>query len=300
MKFIDLTGKKINKLTVLNRDFSAKTRVAWKCLCDCGKETTVFSNNILTGHTKSCGCEKRHEDIRGQMFGNFLVEENAGVYKRQIKWSCICKICNNKKIFLSSQLRSQFHSGINLKCNFCYEMKENNKRLSKMLGKSFGKLTVISYERYSFISQNRKTHFWKCLCDCGKEVNISERSLLSGNNKSCLSCSTKKGSEHHSWNPNLNEEDRIKRRDHKSVIWRKQIYNRDNYTCQISKERGCYLNAHHLYSWHANKELRYDIANGISIKEEIHNLFHSIYGKRFNTPEQFFDFKRRYDLGEFC
>ena len=31
-------------------------RIIWRCLCDCGNETFVSSNNLLKGHTNSCGC----------------------------------------------------------------------------------------------------------------------------------------------------------------------------------------------------------------------------------------------------
>jgi hypothetical protein len=58
MKFIDLTGKKFNQLTVIRRENSTpgSRKTNWICKCDCGKETTVSGGNIKNGHTKSCGC----------------------------------------------------------------------------------------------------------------------------------------------------------------------------------------------------------------------------------------------------
>lgn len=57
-KFIDLTGQKFNKLTVLcksnKRDNSGS--IYWKCKCDCGNETLVITKHLKNGHTKSCGC----------------------------------------------------------------------------------------------------------------------------------------------------------------------------------------------------------------------------------------------------
>lgn len=53
----DLTGKRFNKLVVLYRDengYGDKSR--WKCICDCGTETTVSGTNLKTGAVKSCGC----------------------------------------------------------------------------------------------------------------------------------------------------------------------------------------------------------------------------------------------------
>lgn len=53
----DLTGKRFNKLVVLYRDENGKGgKSRWRCLCDCGTETTVSGTNLKTGAVKSCGC----------------------------------------------------------------------------------------------------------------------------------------------------------------------------------------------------------------------------------------------------
>ena len=61
-KFIDLTGQKFNRLTVVKR---AESRIKpngskvtqWWCKCDCGNEDLVLvsSSNLTNQHTKSCG-----------------------------------------------------------------------------------------------------------------------------------------------------------------------------------------------------------------------------------------------------
>ena len=52
----DLTGKVFGQLTVLNRTDNAEDgHSRWVCLCSCGKETIVQSNN-LKSKTQSCGC----------------------------------------------------------------------------------------------------------------------------------------------------------------------------------------------------------------------------------------------------
>ena len=56
--FIDLTGNKYGKLTVIERNGytpNGKT-IKWKCQCDCGKIVDVAMNGLKSGTTQSCGC----------------------------------------------------------------------------------------------------------------------------------------------------------------------------------------------------------------------------------------------------
>jgi hypothetical protein len=55
-KFIDLTGKKFNKLTVIEFIGRKNNHSLFKCKCDCGNESIVYSNNLIRNHTTSCGC----------------------------------------------------------------------------------------------------------------------------------------------------------------------------------------------------------------------------------------------------
>src|SRR5690242_9916571 len=51
MKYIDMTGDVYGRLTVLER-----VAGKWRCLCECGNETTVGRTELRRGNTKSCGC----------------------------------------------------------------------------------------------------------------------------------------------------------------------------------------------------------------------------------------------------
>lgn len=77
--------------------------------------------------------------------------------------------------------------------------------------------------------------------------------------------------------------------------WRKQVYNRDNYTCQCCKMKRTNskqpsLNAHHIFNFSKYEKLRTDIENGITLCKICHTKFHSIYGKKYNTREQLEEF----------
>ena len=55
-KFIDLTGQRFGRLTVLQRNGVKDGHAAWKCNCDCGNQTTVNGRHLRSGKIRSCGC----------------------------------------------------------------------------------------------------------------------------------------------------------------------------------------------------------------------------------------------------
>ena len=75
--------------------------------------------------------------------------------------------------------------------------------------------------------------------------------------------------------------------------WRLKVYARDNFTCVKCGKPRAYnrkLNAHHLYSFMYNEDLRYDAENGVTLCQSCHMKFHSKYSNRNNTREQFEEF----------
>lgn len=56
----DLTGRKFGMLRVLRiaDERAADGKVQYHCQCNCGKQSVAKSNNLLSGNTKSCGCQK--------------------------------------------------------------------------------------------------------------------------------------------------------------------------------------------------------------------------------------------------
>lgn len=91
------------------------------------------------------------------------------------------------------------------------------------------------------------------------------------------------------WNPELSDEERNQsRKILENDIWRKEVFERDDYTCQICKDsRGGKLVAHHLNGYHWDKDNRFNVDNGITICESHHKEFHCEYGYGNNTKEQF-------------
>lgn len=84
MKFIDLTGKKFGRLTVVER-VAYVGRSKWRCLCDCGSYTEVLGNTLQVGDTKSCGCYRNMPSSRFQKVHRVHGVSNSKLYN--VWWS---------------------------------------------------------------------------------------------------------------------------------------------------------------------------------------------------------------------
>lgn len=63
------------------------------------------------------------------------------------------------------------------------------------------------------------------------------------------------------------------------VKWRMDVFGRDDFKCQGCEQIGGSLQAHHIKGWAENKDLRYDIDNGITLCIKCHKELHKKYGK---------------------
>ena len=57
-KKLNLTGQRYGKLAVLGPAENVGSRTAWRCLCDCGRETVATTQRLRDGRCTSCGCDK--------------------------------------------------------------------------------------------------------------------------------------------------------------------------------------------------------------------------------------------------
>lgn len=119
-------------------------------------------------------------DLTGQRFGSLVIIKRADYNDKGGKpvWVCKCD-CGNLC----------YRSGYNLRKNQtnscgCKELENRKKAKEKsrenLIGKRFGKLTVIDKAE----SINNKA-YWKCVCDCGNIVNVRAQHLKENRVSSC-------------------------------------------------------------------------------------------------------------------
>ena len=52
--------------------------------------------------------------------------------------------------------------------------------------------------------------------------------------------------------------------------WRKAVFERDKYTCQLCMNKGGVLNAHHIKRYSDFPQFRYDVDNGVTLCKRCH------------------------------
>lgn len=89
--FVDRTGMRYGRLSVLERAPTVNGRTYWACRCICGREVVVMGQSLHAGTTVSCGCN-RAERIREK--GHNVTHGLSGTRTYRI-WCGMRKRCLN-------------------------------------------------------------------------------------------------------------------------------------------------------------------------------------------------------------
>lgn len=199
-----------------------------------------------------------------------------------------CDYCGTEKEIRYSTFISNYFLNVEGKyaCLKCSGIKRNT------LSYEFIKNMVENLEKgYKLISKSYKRNNQKLKIQCNKGhiYETTYNSIKQGCKcPICIKVDGWEGKNNPRYNSELTNEERIHNRDTlRNVTWRKEVYKRDDYTCQCCGKRGYKLNAHHLNGYRWCKSERFDIDNGITLCEKCHKLFHKEYGYGNNTKEQF-------------
>ena len=82
------------------------------------------------------------------------------------------------------------------------------------------------------------------------------------------------GENHWNWKGGITPKNQIERNSRKAKEWRRSVFIRDKFTCQICGTTGGRLNAHHIKEWANYKDLRFKVSNGVTLCEKCHKELH--------------------------
>jgi len=88
--FVDLTGKKLGRLTAIEFVPRKGRRSKWRCVCDCGNEALVDGHRLRSGGTLSCGCFRQEVTGRKNLSHGMT---KTGEYRC---WSAMKRRCYNE------------------------------------------------------------------------------------------------------------------------------------------------------------------------------------------------------------
>lgn len=116
-RFKDRTNNRYGRLIVLShagKDHRGKH--LWLCLCDCGKEKVVVSDNLSSGKSNSCGCLRAEFLARkGNQYGIYEDREKALL---KVQYSHL-KRRNEAKGFTDTVSLDVFSLLVKSPCKYC-------------------------------------------------------------------------------------------------------------------------------------------------------------------------------------
>ena len=177
--FDNLEGRVFTRWTVIKDEGRNKVF----CKCSCGTERWVDRGNLRGGGSTNCGCEQRKrlsrrmkKDLTGQVFGRLTVLHESGRDKHgKVLWHVRCS-CGNEFDTTSGELLKG-----NVRSCGCLRRDMTIERCTKpMIGKTFGRLTVIDFSH-----KGKGGNYYKCRCSCNNIVIVKGTDIRSGNTRSC-------------------------------------------------------------------------------------------------------------------
>ena len=237
------------------------------------------------------------KDLTGQKFGRLTVIKRAENKRGRVYWLCKCE-CGNEKVIMGDNLKS---GGI-MSCG-CFQ---SEKMKEQWKDENFKKMKIEKMKE-----QWQDEDYKKRQSEKAKKQWQDEEMKWKMHYKGGITPISQ-------YLRSSNSQ------------WFEDCKQKANYTCQLTGQVGGQLHTHHLKAFstivieahnlhnikikpqakdYTQEELKLleeyvgswhkDDSNAVVLSEDVHKLFHSLYGKHENTPEQFEEFKERYLAGEF-
>lgn len=218
--FIDMTGERFGRLTVVGLKPGSGYPARWICQCVCGGTAVATRTSLRCGHVSSCGCyQKEQQRAAVRVHGERRIADGRPSLEYR-SWMGMRRRCyapnseqyrhyGGRGIKVCEAWRDDFaaflqdvgrrpspqHTLDRIDVNGNYEPRNvrwatssQQRRNSRqawydLTGQSFGSYTVLR------IAGKRGTHtYWHCQCDCGVEKAVRSDHLRNGGARSCRGC----------------------------------------------------------------------------------------------------------------
>lgn len=250
----------------------------------CSSLGTVGSNNILRCFVLSK--KLSHEYVNNYFKSQGCILLSDTYVNSRTKLDYICSCGSQSTITFSNFQKGQ-------RCRSC-----GNERLKvKKIALSLREVRDI-FKANGCILLSTEYHgvdyVLDYICSCGTKSKVRLKDFRNGTRcKACLKHELSRlrmGRGNPAWKEQKTWQERQKDRSFEVYkAWRKSIYKRDNYTCQVCGAKND-LQCHHLESYAANEEIRTATNNGITLCKKCHKEFHNTFGRKNNNAEQFKSF----------
>lgn len=272
------------------------------------KEVEIMLNGKNTAYYENQGyIIPRYKHKSKKMFVRKGTKLNVKIEDLQrqsnVRILASCRVCGKPRTL-------KYQDYVNRKgyCPKCANQLEEKRSIISVAhkGKSLSKehkLRISESQRGKVLSNEHKQRLSKA--NRGKvftaehrcklsESHKGERNPFYGRHHTKETIQRMSGENNVNWKGGITSEYVKIRESHKNRIWRRDVFERDMYTCQkCGDTQGGNLNAHHIINFadiYDTNELAYDTTNGITFCDVCHRRFHRIYGKMANNYQQVDEF----------
>ncbi len=209
-----MIGQKYGRLKVLVLFKVHNKRTLFKCRCDCGNILNVERSNLLTGHSRSCGCLAKETSTTHGMshFAEYPI------------WVSMIQRCHNKNSSVYS-----YYGGRGI--TVCQEWKDSFENFYHDMGERPEGLSIervnnnLSYSKDNCIWANRTTQSRNRCLGINNKTGMRGIHLLKRNQKYCVQIKAE-GRTHTIGNFSFLEDAKIARLKAEQKYWRtKTVYN---------------------------------------------------------------------------
>lgn len=174
----NLQGQIFNKLKVISiSDKHSSAGKIWNCLCECGKETTATSTELVNEKKKSCGCSRTDANIdrlSGETFGEFYVIEDVGSSNYGRLYVCQCS-CGMKLEMSSSHLKQIGKGSRKIHCGCKEVVRIKPTTAKRYTHKMTGSPTYNTWS--NMVQRTTNENRWDYVHYGARGINVSEQWL---------------------------------------------------------------------------------------------------------------------------